>query len=205
MCLQTTTSYSNCRAVRVHLDVCASHIEHTRRQLDNAPCPKFSKTHQHVTNTTRCFCKDSASLGRHAGSTVGVGCARMASRGYGENGLTWGFEKGPSLGLKKKKDRAREKAIEKEKEVEVKMEDDSDDVSKSWADINAASCFGDASGSGASHGTAEEGIRNNQMMMESNHQQSKKVKFENSPSSHAQFPPLEPLKTRDFDVDHEMN
>ena len=102
MCLQTTTTYDNCLAVRVHLDVCASHIEHTRVQLDNLPCPDFEKKHQHVKNSTRCYCKAAGSMSRDAGFAVGVACVRMASRGYGENGLTWSFEKGPDLNLKGK-------------------------------------------------------------------------------------------------------
>lgn len=162
MCLQTTTTYDNCRAVRVHLDVCATHIEHTRRQLDNLPCPDFGKKHQHVKNSTRCYCKSAGSMSRDAGFAVGVGCVRMASRGYGENGLTWGFEKGPGLKLKGKKERAREKAKEsekeKEKEVEVKMEEVGDGLDKYWADAKAAGGFGGASANGrsASSCTAED-------------------------------------------------
>ena len=86
----------------------------------------------------------------------------MASRGYGENGLTWGFEKGPGLKLKETKERAREKAKEsekeKEKEVEVKMEEVGDGLDKYWADAKAAGGFGGASANGrsASSGTAED-------------------------------------------------
>ncbi|PVH84367.1 hypothetical protein DL98DRAFT_651600 [Cadophora sp. DSE1049] len=203
MCLQTTTSYDNCLAVRVHLDVCTSHIEHTRLQLDNAPCPNFQKVHQHVRNTSRCYCKDGASLDREAGFAVGVGCARMASKGYGENGLTWSFEKGPDLKLKGKKERAREKA--KEKEVEVKMEEEEDDdVMKSWAGFKAAGGFGGANGRSASSGTAEDAIRRNQMMKGQDYQQAKKVKVENG-SGNSPCAPLEPFKPRGFDGDHEMN
>ncbi|KAH7407756.1 hypothetical protein BKA64DRAFT_743353 [Cadophora sp. MPI-SDFR-AT-0126] len=204
MCLQTTTTYDNCCAVRVHLDVCASHVEHTRLQLDSAPCPNFEKVHQHVKHTTRCYCKNaSASLGREAGFAVGVGCNRMASRGYGEDGFTWSFEKDPDL--KEKRERAREENGKvEEKEVEVNMEEGEDDVMKSWADFEAAGGFGGANGGAFPSGAAEDAIRRNQMVEEQDYQQSKKVKVQDS-SGFAPCPPLTPFKSRSYDGDHEMN
>lgn len=101
MCIETTTTYENCNAVRIHTVVCDKHIEYTRQQIDTRPCPDFRKTSQYGAATTRCDCKY---------RPRGFECARAKSKGYGENGLTWDFERAPAIALKKQKDRARDKA-----------------------------------------------------------------------------------------------
>ncbi|KAH7356647.1 hypothetical protein BKA65DRAFT_592216 [Rhexocercosporidium sp. MPI-PUGE-AT-0058] len=197
MCTETTTIYSNCNAVRIHLKVCASHVDHTRKQLDNAICPDFRKASRYVTNTTRCNCKLDAEPSAVSGRrSARIGCERAASKGYGENGLTWSFEKGPDLKLKKKKDRARERerAVKEEKEVKVKMEEveTGNDERRSWAGADkaaGAAGWGGSMGRSSSSGKAEDSIRRNQMMKAQgqDHQQAKKVKLESSPIIEANF------------------
>ncbi|CZS90548.1 uncharacterized protein RAG0_01589 [Rhynchosporium agropyri] len=117
MCVETTTVYGNCRAVRVHLSLCAAHIEHTRLQLDMSPCPFFQKNSIYGGITSRCDCKYSPFI--NAGEIV---CQRALSKGYGENGFTWSFDKGPSVVMKGKKDTARQKAKKEKMEKMEKME-----------------------------------------------------------------------------------
>lgn len=143
MCTETTTIYENCNAVRIHLHICPDHIDHTHRQLDTAPCRFFTKKSIYVGHTARCNCKYDAAITTSSGRRLKVGCQRAASKGYGENGLTWSFDKGPEPSLKKKKDRAKErnKPVKEEKEVEIKEENDQ---RKSWAGTDAASGSGSA-------------------------------------------------------------
>ncbi|CAL3971287.1 unnamed protein product [Diplocarpon coronariae] len=93
MCLETTTTYETCAAVRTHLHVCASHIAHTRLQLDNEPCPALRRKVQNPGHKgwDRCRCRC---------SEMPHGCERSRSRGYGEGGSTWGFEKEARVSLK---------------------------------------------------------------------------------------------------------
>lgn len=85
-----------------------------------------------------------------------VACERMASRGYGEGGYTWSFDKVEGVGLKKKKGRARESVREfyggGDGDVEIKQEmSDEDGI---WGD--AASAGWGGMGQSASSGQAED-------------------------------------------------
>lgn len=40
MCSITHKTYANCQCRVKKIKVCKEHIEHTRKQIDNEPCPK---------------------------------------------------------------------------------------------------------------------------------------------------------------------
>ncbi|KAL2073141.1 hypothetical protein VTL71DRAFT_10465 [Oculimacula yallundae] len=175
MCLEITTVYGNCRAVRVHTEICASYIEHTRQQIDNTPCPSFLKDSRYAGITSRCTCKTNPEYGAK-GEVI---CQRAISKGYGENGFTWCFEKGAKVVLKKKRESAREKKVRDKGEgrVDVKKESVEDSA---WS---ASGWNGD-----------RERVRDTRRQKEDSfdRKQVKKLKVEKSPS-HSQEIKLESL------------
>ncbi|KAI9054193.1 hypothetical protein LZ554_001364 [Drepanopeziza brunnea f. sp. 'monogermtubi'] len=83
MCHYRITTYDNCKAIRMHLLVCANQVEHTFLQIDNNPCGRITSTKREQGVTTYCN-----SFGERRGDT----------------GYTWAFEEVP--------DRASERAEE---------------------------------------------------------------------------------------------
>ncbi|KAG4438404.1 hypothetical protein IFR05_006110 [Cadophora sp. M221] len=208
MCIETTTTYENCNAVRIHLHLCTDHIDHTHRQVDNEPCQFFTKKTLYVSTTARCNCKYDSAYTTASGRRVKAGCERAASKGYGQNGLTWSFDRRAEASLKKKKDRSKggNKTF-KEKEVEIKKEEI--DQRKSWAGADTAfgpAGWGNSMGRSSSSGRAEDAMRRNQMMKDQDHdyQKAKKVKLERtSGDDRVKFDQL-PEAPRFNDDDHEM-
>lgn len=75
-------------AVGVHTVVCLEHIDHTRLQIDNAPCPKL-KREVASSDSTRCCCRDN-----------GYRCIRVIPGIKADNGHSWSFVKEGSTGAK---------------------------------------------------------------------------------------------------------
>ncbi|CZR59710.1 uncharacterized protein PAC_09604 [Phialocephala subalpina] len=84
MCIDYRYRWENCRAVEIHHRVCQAHIQHTRLQKDDNPCPNFRVEEINYRNdpvVSICQCK-----------IYGQPCIRNTNGLKGDRNEHWEFE-----------------------------------------------------------------------------------------------------------------